>query len=166
MQNIFKLITIESLEKLQEIIQPKFLELYKANDKLGYHMQRMLEDGLTTKQKKAINRVLYVLSLVQKYSRSLVKSGNKLYKFISSDKNTIDEKLIMNLLPRQLPLDARVITKAVKIINNLQEPVATAVKIINGYLPTRYRFLIPRYIKQIHSGKPSAELNEYISNRY
>ena len=59
----------------------------------------------------------------------------------------LDEKLILNILPQKLPLDGRIITKVVKIINSLPEPAALAIKIINGYLPTRYRFLVPRYIK-------------------
>ena len=96
----------------------------------------------------------------------MVIAGNKLIRFVSEDRTTLDEKLILNILPQNLPLDGRIITKVVKIINSLPEPAALTIKIINGYLPTRYRFLIPRYIKQIHSGKPSAELNEYISNRY
>jgi hypothetical protein len=108
-----------------------------------------MQDFLSSKEKKAINRVFYVLSLVEKYTRVMVMRGVKLGKLISSDRLKLDEALILSILPEQLLLDSRIVTKSVKLLNSLINPLRTAIKIIESYLPTRYRFLVPRYIKQI-----------------
>jgi hypothetical protein len=107
-----------------------------------------------------------VLSLVEKYTRPMVTRGVKIGKLISSDRLKLDETLILSIFPEQLLLDSRIVNKSVKLLNSLANPLQTAITIIEHYLPTRYRFLVPRYIKQIVTEKHSNELHEYISNRY
>lgn len=90
LDNIFKLITLKSMKDLEGLLQPKFLELYKLPHDHGFELSRMLEDCLSTKEKKAVNRSLYVLSLIEKYSRSMVHAGHKLIKLVSEDRRSID----------------------------------------------------------------------------
>lgn len=46
----------------------------------------MLQDCMSTKEKKIVNRVLYVMSLIEKYTRPVVNMGSKIAKLISEDR--------------------------------------------------------------------------------
>jgi hypothetical protein len=96
------------------------MELYRTETgELKIDMWSILQDGLSSKEKKAINRVFYVLSLVEKYTRLMISLGAKIGKLISLDRVKLDEGLILSMFPSQLLLDSRIVSKSVKLLNSL-----------------------------------------------
>lgn len=74
-------------------------------------------------ESKSVHRILYLLSLIEKYSRLPVSTGSiSLTRLISCDRKTLDESKIRDLLPSgaDLPLDSEVITKCLKVLNGLK----------------------------------------------
>ena len=129
-----------------------------------YDRERILEDALDYNERKIMNRILYLISLLEKYTRPI--EGCNIMKLISKDRNSIDCELVLEVLSTPLPLEKNIVEKSIKILNTFNEPLKLIETIMKKYLPTRYRFIPPTYYKQVLSDRPSVELEEYISNRF
>ena len=149
---MFEAFVSENDDLLANIVSPKLLSLYR-NKNGNYERSQLLMDALDYHETKNFNRVLYLLSLIEKYIRPLENCS--VMKMISRDRKTIDTEMVVDLLSTPLPLDIRIIHKDIKLLNSFRNPVRMADIIIRKYLPTRYRFLAPTYYKQILSSRPS-----------
>ena len=109
-----------------------------------------------------MNRILYFLSLMEKYTRPFLYADDSdliLAKLLSHDRVVLSEEKVRELFPEKMPMDPSILAKCVKYLNSFSKPLEMAIRVIRRHIPTRYRFLCPRYLKQVTKHKMSAELN-------
>ena len=139
-----------------ETVDEKVVEMYG-----GVKREAMLE-GVDVNERKLFIRILYTLSVIEKYSRPI--DTQPLITILSSDRQSLNIASLMQLCTGGNNLS--ILEKSLQVLNKMHSPVQLAMKIIRQFLPTRFRFHSPHYYKQILSPNPSPQLYEYILTHY